>query len=247
MKNNLEMLILLALFNNFNLFAPMPPKPPRIGAYPYDWKYASIGETDVQVWRKEMNYWYDQCADFNDDTNDDMPIGEKVDLFLLNKRQESENDLLRDELNGSYPELCKKDYYDLGALEVKKKLELKEMKRQVDSEDPVNKKNPEIERLKEQLKQLDNDYVKLNDLCDKKGYIPSEIDEPLSYIEKRKIKLEHEYTEVVIKIANERGEKIKDLQDELTEANETIKDLENEKKEKNKKLRAEMKRAFGYK
>lgn len=247
MKNNLEMLVLLALFNNFNLFAPMPPKPPTIGAYPYDWKYASIGETDVQVWRKEMNYWYDRCADFNDDTNDDMPIGEKADLFLSNKKLESENNLLHKKIELKYPNICKKDYYDLGVLEIEKDVELNEIKKQALSEGNANKKNPEIERLKEQLKALDNDYVKLNDLCDKKGYIPSKIDEPLSYIEKRKIKLEHEYTEVIIKIANERGEKIKDLQDELTEANETIKDLENEKKEKNKKLRAEMKRAFGYK
>lgn len=176
-----------------------PPFEPFIEKEDLGPKISGVEEEATSYWRGEMNHWYDKCAQYNDET-DDMPLGDKIDFFLENEKLEGQNELLNEQLNQFYPDICKQDFRSLGSLEIKKRLELEQIQDQINKNKAENKVNAEIEALKEKLRELDKTYDILHDDCEKHCYIPSKYGQLLSPIEKRKIELEEEFHSLQVEL-----------------------------------------------
>ncbi len=212
---NKGLLFIPVLF--LNIFASE--KPETVKDNEFNWKYVTLNnEADPEAWRKEMNYWYDQCAQYNNE-KDSMPLNQKIKLFLSNKKLEDRNEILNRELALSFPKTYALTYKQMLSLESEKRLELQQIRDQVAKRKDLTKENPEIATLQKELDNLDQTYQALHKECLDQGYIPTQSSKVRSIAEEEKITLEKEYLNLQKKVAES---KIKTLEDKIADKESII-------------------------
>lgn len=92
-----------------------------------DWQFVSEDNWDSPTWRKEANYWYDKCAEYNT-SNEAMSFKEKLDTLEKNYSQDRDSNRWTQELEVIFPD--------------KKNLNIEELK------DKISEKKREFKTLK---------------------------------------------------------------------------------------------------
>lgn len=204
-KNIFCLILILRGDVSFCVYDDFPPEFEPIEKKDMSPQIYGVEEEANSYWRSQMNHWYDQCAKYNNEA-DGMPLGDKIKLFLENKKLEDYNSILNEELKESFPNLCNLNYKDLCSLESKKRMEFWKIRDQLEKNKPEDKINAEIATLQKELKELDNTYKELHDECENNCYIPSDRSKHLSPIEEKKIELEKECHSLQIELLEKKVE-----------------------------------------
>lgn len=242
-KNNLITLILLACY------AMNAACNDGLG----EWRF--IQEDDsIDGWRKEANYWYDECEKYNN-TTDDVAFGEKVSLLKTCVGLEEENQRLTTKIQYSYPEKINIETIDI-------KYQIDAIEAEINKHDDavtavLREKNLEIKTLERQFDQDKQEKERLEKYGKERGlfsrddiYTESRVEKEFKSFTDEKLSLTKKVEELRQKVALQKkgtptpGEellqskhKITKLEKENRQQSDQIKELE----EENDKIKNEIK------